>query len=254
MNIQQHANVPGDFRTQPVSFVRRGGRLSTGRQRAWDLHRDEFLIDVPRATADTSVDPGFVLDPASVFGRAAPLVVEIGSGLGEAVVHAATEHPELNFLAIEVYTPGIAQTLMHVARAGLRNVRLVQANAPEALGTMLPTGSVHELWVFFPDPWHKSRHHKRRLVKDSFAPLAARVIAPGGLWRLATDWADYATQMRDVGDGADDFENLYPTDGGPTAKAQAGYAPRFAGRILTSFENKAHLAQRDIFDLVYRRR
>lgn len=248
------ADGQGPFRTQPVSFVRRGGRLSTGRQRAWDDHRGDYLIEVPRGRADTSVDPEYVLDPVAEFGRPAPLTVEIGSGLGEAVVEAAAAHPERDFLAIEVYTPGIAQTIMHLAKRGLSNVRLVQANAPEALTTMLTAGSANEVWVFFPDPWHKTKHHKRRLVKDSFAPLVARVLEEGGLWRLATDWADYAAQMRDVGDAAADFENLYPGQQPSPEDPAGGYAPRFGGRVLTSFENKAQHAGRQIFDLTYRRR
>lgn len=257
----------------PVSFVRRGSRLQGRRQQAWDELSDVFVIDVPRVQADTSVDPEYVFDAEAVFGRKAPLVVEIGSGLGEAVTHAAEQNPEKNYLAVEVYLPGLAQTLQRIGQKNLTNVRVVQANAPEVLSTMLPAGSVDELWVFFPDPWHKTRHHKRRMVKESFAELAARVLVPGGLWRLATDWSDYAVQMREVLDASGHFENLYPGGRGgadgpltqvyaqglegkePTndVDTRGGWAPRFDGRILTSFENKAHQAGRLIFDLTYRR-
>ncbi|HET8795188.1 MAG TPA: tRNA (guanosine(46)-N7)-methyltransferase TrmB [Arthrobacter sp.] len=242
-----------NFRTKPVSFVRRGARLSAGRQRAWDNYRDEFVIDVPRHIADTSVDPDYVFDAGTAFGREAPLIVEIGSGVGEAVIEAAREHPEQNFLAIEVYTPGIAQTLMQIGRHGLSNIRLIQANAPEVLETTLPPSSVDELWVFFPDPWHKARHHKRRMVSPHFAELAERVLKPGGLWRLATDWADYAEVMREVGDGASGFTNLHAGERTSAEDMEGGWAPRFEGRTLTGFEKKAGEAGRNIHDLTYRR-
>ncbi|MCB7136407.1 tRNA (guanine(46)-N(7))-methyltransferase TrmB [Cellulosimicrobium marinum] len=250
------------YRTQPVSFVRRSGRLARRQQRAWDAHRDEFVVDVPRDVARTSVDPGFVLDPAAVFGRQARLVVEIGSGQGEAVVAAAEADPATDFLAVEVYAPGLAQTVLRASQRGLTNVRLVQANAAELLATTLPQGSVDELWVFFPDPWHKSRHHKRRLVAPSFVPLVERVLrAPGagagsdggpadatvggadaGTLRLATDWAEYAEQMLEVLDAAPGLRNVH----GP-----GGTAPRFAGRVLTGFERKGEAAGRVITDLEY---
>ncbi|MCU6479589.1 tRNA (guanosine(46)-N7)-methyltransferase TrmB [Arthrobacter sp. A2-55] len=263
----------GTYRAQPVSFVRRGTRLQGRRQKAWDDHSATLAVDIPRHISDTSVHPDYVFDAAAEFGRVAPLVVEIGSGLGDAVVHAAKENPGKDFLAVEVYTPGLAQTIQKIVSAELRNVRVVQANAPEVLGTMLPAGSVSEVWVFFPDPWHKTKHNKRRMVKDTFAPLVARVLAPGGLWRLATDWSGYAEQMRAVGVASPDFDNMH--DGERTGSASpltqarltgvdceqsdepdagGGWAPRFDGRILTSFENKAHKAGRVIFDLTFRRK
>lgn len=262
----------GTYRTQPVSFVRRGTRLQGRRQKAWDDHSDTLAVDVPRHVSDTSVHPEFVFDAAAEFGRTAPLVVEIGSGLGDAVVHAARENPDKDFLAVEVYTPGLAQTIQKIVSHGLGNVRVVQANAPEVLSTMLPAGSVSQVWVFFPDPWHKAKHNKRRMVKDTFAPLVARVLEPGGLWRLATDWSTYAEQMLEVGAAAAEFENVHDGERtgaeSPLTEARisgadceisdepdmvGGWAPRFDGRILTSFENKAHKAGRTIFDLTFRR-
>ncbi|MEA5453932.1 tRNA (guanosine(46)-N7)-methyltransferase TrmB [Sinomonas sp. JGH33] len=261
----------GTYRRQPVSFVRRGTRLQGRRQQAWDEHAEAFVIDVPRHVADTSVHPDYVFDADAEFGRPAqeaPLIVEIGSGLGEAIVAAAEASPEQNFLAVEVYRPGLANTLLRIGQRGLTNVRVVQANAPEVLGTMLPPGSVSELWVFFPDPWHKTKHHKRRLVNDSFAELAARVLAPGGVWRLATDWSGYAQQMRSVVAASPDFRNAHDgeragaaspltaawasgADCEPTGETDSvgGWAPRFEGRVQTSFENKALKAGRVIFDL-----
>ena len=278
------------FPAQPVSFVRRGSRLQGRRRDAWAELSEGLVVEVPRnSAADTSVDPSWEYDAAASFGRDAPLVVEVGSGLGEAVAHAAAERPEHNFLALEVYKPGLAQTLLRIDQRGLTNVRVAQVNAAEALATMIRPASVAELWVFFPDPWHKTRHHKRRLVKDSFIGLAGRVLVPGGLLRLATDWSDYAAQMREAADASPFFENLHDGEragadspltqvwasgvehevGGTPRRegreragtasvndgedALGGWAPRFEGRVLTSFENKAHDAGRMIFDLTYRR-
>ena len=262
----------GTYRSQPVSFVRRGTRLQGRRQQAWDDHSDTLAVDVPRHISDTSVHPDYVFDAQAEFGRIAPLVVEIGSGLGDAVIHAAKENPDKDFLAVEVYTPGLAQTIQKIVANGLENVRVVQANAPEVLSSMLPAGSVSEVWVFFPDPWHKTKHNKRRMVKDTFAPLVARVLTEGGFWRLATDWSAYAEQMLQVGIASPDFSNLHDGERtgahSPLTEARrsgvdceqsqdldlvGGWAPRFDGRILTSFESKAHKAGRVIFDLTFRR-
>ncbi|RKQ34832.1 tRNA (guanosine(46)-N7)-methyltransferase TrmB [Kocuria tytonis] len=247
--------TPAAFHRQPFSFVRRGDRLSPKRQKAWDEHAGDWVLDIPRVMTDTSVDPSYRLDHRAAFGREAPLVVEIGSGLGEAIVAHAAAHPELDHLAVEVYKPGIADLLMKAAQAGVENVRVAQANAPEVLEHMLEPASVRELWVFFPDPWHKTRHHKRRLVSPGFADLAARVLEPGGLWRLATDWQEYAVVMREVLDAADaDFENVHPGPAADEEHPDAGWAPRWDGRVLTSFERKATEAGRVPRDLTYRRR
>ena len=234
------------FRKQPVSFVRRSARLTTSQQKAWDERRGQYLVETPRAIARTSVDAAWTFDAEAVFGRRAPLVLEIGSGQGENVVEAADAHPERDHLAVEVYQPGLAQTIVRAGqrreRQGLTNLRLLQANAPELLATALPEGSLDELWVFFPDPWHKSRHHKRRLVTPEFAALAARVLRPGGVWRLATDWVEYAEQMLEVCEGSTQFRNAH----GPGAAA-----PRFEGRVLTAFERKGIAAGRTVTDLEY---
>lgn len=247
--------TPAAFHRQPFSFVRRGDRLSPKRQKAWEEHAGQWVLEIPRVRTDTSVDPSYHLDREAVFGRTAPLVVEIGSGLGEAIVAHAAAHPELDHLAVEVYKPGIADLLMKAAQAGVENVRVAQANAPEVLEHMLEPASVRELWVFFPDPWHKTRHHKRRLVSPRFAELAARVLEPGGLWRLATDWQEYAVVMREVLDAADaDFENLHPGPVADDEHPETGWAPRWDGRVLTSFERKATEAGRVPRDLTYRHR
>ncbi|QRZ62645.1 tRNA (guanosine(46)-N7)-methyltransferase TrmB [Rothia sp. ZJ932] len=246
--------VPEKFHRQPYSFVRRGDRLTARRQKAWDTYAPTHILDLPRTIADTSVAPGATFDEQALYGRTAPLVVEIGSGLGEAIVHRASEVPENNFLAVEVYTPGIADLLLKMGQAGVENVRVAQANAPELLDNLLEEDSVDELWVFFPDPWHKSRHHKRRLVSPDFASKVARVLKPGGIWRLATDWEEYALVMREVLEAHPDFENVYAGENTSEEDPIGGWAPRWEGRTLTSFERKAGEAGRRAHDLTYRRK
>ncbi|MFC7401289.1 tRNA (guanosine(46)-N7)-methyltransferase TrmB [Citricoccus sp. GCM10030269] len=267
---------PHLYRSEPVSFVRRGDRLNPRRQKTWDRSHAQYIVEVPRERASTSVAAGAEVDWSAVFGRTAPLLVDIGSGLGESTAQAATDHPDWNIIAVEVYTPGLAALLVRIEDEGLENIRGIQANAPEVLDHLLPEGGVQEVWVFFPDPWHKTRHHKRRLVSPSFAERVSRVLAPGGVLRLATDWSSYAEQMRAVMEANDAFENLHPgrlagadsplfavrsqglegKEPWPEAEAadpDGGWAPRFDGRPLTSFENKALRAGRLIFDLTYRR-
>lgn len=226
-----------------TSFVRRSARMTDGQQRAWDEHRGAFVLEVPRAELDTAVAPDALLDLTAAYGRDAPLVVEIGPGMGGSLVAMAAARPEVNVLAIEVHEPAVARILGSLVREQVGNVRLLAADAVPALTVLLPPGSITELWVFFPDPWPKSKHHKRRLVDPAFADLAADRLAPGGLWRLATDWAEYGRQMRSV---LDDHPGFAPLG----ADAMAALPPR----PVTRFERRGHEAGRAITDLGYRRR
>jgi tRNA (guanine-N7-)-methyltransferase len=251
---------PDRFQRETVSFVRRDNRLRDRLQRTWDAHHHRWVLDVPRLQGSVSVAPGHVLDAVRDFGRVAPLVVEIGSGTGDAVIAGAQARPGTNFLAVEVYRPGLAMTVAKIVRHDLTNVRLVQADGVQVLEHMLGSGSAAEIWVFFADPWHKSRHHKRRLVNPAFAELAASCLEPGGTLRLATDWADYAKQMREVLAGCGSLTNPYggltPAQGtGDSILAdwEHGFAPRFEGRVMTRFEQKGLAVGRTIYDLELRR-
>lgn len=229
------------FHREVVSFTRRGGRLTERQQVVWDEIAATYVLDIPRHTTSTSLDPEFRLDLAEAFGREAPTIMEIGSGRGESLVHAALENPDTNFLALEVYVPGVAQGLVTMRHQNVTNIRFAVVDAAAALATMLPEASLEELRVWFPDPWHKKKHNKRRLITPDFVPLAARVIKPGGMWRLATDWQDYADQMHEVLSGAAGFEY------------SGTWAPRFDGRPITRFEGKGIALGRDIRDLSARR-
>lgn len=231
------------FRDRPVSFVRRSGRMSDGQERAWEALAPQYLLAVERDSAATSIRPGDPIDPAAVYGRSAPLIVEIGSGQGHAIVHAAGATSATDFLAVEVFRAGLARTMLDADRAGIDNLRLVEGNAPEVLEHLLPPASVDEIWIFFPDPWHKNKHTKRRLVAPGFPAVAARALKPGGRLRLATDWEDYALQMREVLTAAPEFAPAF----------EGEWAPRFDGRIMTAFERKGLAKGRDIRDLVYLR-
>ncbi|MCW4463978.1 tRNA (guanosine(46)-N7)-methyltransferase TrmB [Glutamicibacter sp. MNS18] len=265
---------PELYRNEPVSFVRRGNRLQGRRAKAWERNADRYIIEPDRKRADTSVAEDQHLDLYSTFGRQAPLIVEIGTGLGECIANAAKEDPASNYLAVEVYRPGLAQLMLKVESFGLENVRAIQANAPEVLDVMLEEGSADEIWIFFSDPWHKTRHHKRRLIKAGFLDKVARALKPGGTLRLATDWSNYAEQMRELLESHESFENQYPGHlageesnltrvrrGGlenhekepDFVDETGGWAPRFDRRILTSFEGKALKAGRLVFDLAYTR-
>lgn len=236
------------WRTTPVSFARRGGRLTERQQAAWDALAPSYVIEVPRSGPSTSVDTAFEFDAASEFGRTAPLVVEIGSGHGESLVAAAQAQPDVDFLGLEVYIPGAAQTLVTMRRdpplaganvpAGgaptVTNVRLAVVNAPEAFATMLAPASLHEVRTWFPDPWHKKRHHKRRLITVEFTELVARVLEPEGVWRIATDWGDYADSIADVL--------------AISSFVEGRAVPRFDGRAETRFERKGRAAGRVIHD------
>lgn len=218
--------------------------MSEAQERAFIDLAPQYFLDVPRGDASTSVHTDARLDPAATYGRAAPLYVEIGSGQGHAIISAASSRPDDDFLAVEVFRAGIARTMLDADKAGVRNLRLIEANAPEVLATYLPEGSAAEVWIFFSDPWHKSRHNKRRLIREGFGVTAARALEDGGLLRLATDWEDYALQMRQVLDAEPQFDRAFEGD----------WAERFDGRVMTSFERKGLDKGRDIRDLVYRRR
>lgn len=215
-----------------LSYSRRGSRFTPSQAEAWEAYAGLWVIP------DEAVDePVFSL--RDWFGRDAPLVVEIGPGVGEATGTLAAARPDHDVLAFEVWRPGIASALAEVAVAGATNVRFCSIDAAWSLEHLVGDGALAELWTFFPDPWPKTRHHKRRLVNGSFASLAASRLAPGGTWRLATDWADYADQMREVLDAE--------------PRLEGGVVPRWTERPVTKFERKGLEAGRSITDLCYRR-
>ncbi len=170
------------------SYVLRQGRVTAGQERALAELMPVYGIDYQEE----------LLRPAAVFGRSAPLILEIGSGMGETTARIAAERPDTDFIAVEVHSPGVGSLLKLVEKEQLKNVRVIRHDALEVLEKMIPDAALAGIHLFFPDPWPKKRHHKRRLVQSAFAALAASKLAPGGYLHAATDWEDYASQIVEV--------------------------------------------------------
>jgi tRNA (guanine-N7-)-methyltransferase len=215
------------------SYVLRGGRMGTGQQRALAELGPRYVLpwrDAP-------------LDFEQVFGRRAPVILEVGFGMGDATAQIAGNRPDTDFLGVEVHEAGVGALLRRIGEQQLANVRIVRHDAVEVLRHMVPPGSLAGVHVFFPDPWHKKRHHKRRLVQPPFVRLVAERLAPGGVVHFATDWLPYAEQMLQVLGDEPALENT-----------AAGYAERPAYRPLTRFEARGVRLGHDVRDLLFRKR
>ncbi|MBX3636139.1 MAG: tRNA (guanosine(46)-N7)-methyltransferase TrmB [Rubrivivax sp.] len=223
----------GERRAPIRSFVVRAGRMGPGQQRA--------LAELgPRFVLPFSAEPP---DWDAVFGRAAPRVLEIGFGMGDATAQVAAAMPDTDFIGVEVHPPGVGSLLKQIGERGLANLRIVQHDAVEVLQRMIAPGSLAGVHVWFPDPWHKKRHHKRRLIQPALVALLASRLAPGSRLHCATDWQPYAEQMLAVLSA----EPLL-------ANTAAGYAPRPAARPLTKFEARGQRLGHGVWDLVFVRR
>ena len=217
------------------TYVLRAGRMGSGQKRAFDAYGPQYLLPYqPQA-----------LDVAAAFGRTAPLVLEIGFGMGDATAHIAKVRPEDNFLCCEVHEPGVGALLKRCGEGQIGNIRIVQHDAVQVLAQMLGENSLDGVHIFFPDPWHKSRHHKRRLIQPPFVAQLCRHIKPGGYLHLATDWEPYAQQMMAVLSAEPQLEN---TAGAGQFAAKPDYRP------LTKFENRGLRLGHGVWDLVLRRK
>lgn len=223
-----------DLRLRPIrSFVLRQGRMSPAQTRAYETLGPRFILPYEEAP----------LDFAATFGRRAPTVVEIGFGMGESTAAIAETLADHDFIGIEVHTPGVGALLKLLGERGIGNVRVVQHDAVEVLKHMIADASLAGLHVFFPDPWPKKRHHKRRLIQPEFTALLAHKLKPGGYLHLATDWEDYALQMMEVLSAEPSLANT-----------AAGFAPRPHYRVLSGFEKKGLAKGHGVWDLVFRKR
>jgi len=218
------------------SFVLREGRLTAGQQRALDELFPRF-----------GIPPGEeLLNFAELFGNEHPVTLEIGFGNGESLAAMAEAAPELNFIGVEVHRPGVGHLLHLIEQKGLNNVRVANEDAVELLKQRIPPASLARLLLFFADPWHKSRHHKRRIVQAAFADVVASRLIPGGLWHLATDWENYAEHMRTVLEEHPAFVN---------AIAPHACTPdRPAWRPETKFERRGQRLGHGVWDMLYTRR
>jgi len=234
------------------SFVVRAGRLTAGQERAWQ----ELW---PRYGIELSAQP---LELDKIFNRVAPRILEIGFGTGDALLAYAQLHPDHDCLGIEVHPPGVGHLLLKIQEAALTNVRVICHDAVEILSQCLAADCLDEVHIFFPDPWHKKRHHKRRLIQLPFVDLLARVLKSSGVVKLGTDWQEYAEQMLKLMDEHAAFQNLasnnyltndqYRTPSHP--EVLSGFVARPTHRPLTRFERRGHRLGHGVWDLAYRRR
>lgn len=215
------------------SFVLRQGRVSNAQQRCYDTLMPQYGIPYSAQ----------VLNLEAVFGRHAPKVLEIGFGMGETTAAIAHAHPHNDYLAIEVHTPGVGSLLKQIEEKQLSNIRIIQHDAVEVLRDMLADSALDGVHIFFPDPWHKARHNKRRLIQAPFVAQLVQKLKPGGYIHVATDWQDYAEQVLAVLSAEPLLEN-----------SAADYAPRPEYRPLTKFEQRGLRLGHGVWDLVFRRK
>jgi tRNA (guanine-N7-)-methyltransferase len=216
------------------SFVIRTGRITAAQERALEDLWPKYGVDL--------VSP---LDFGGLFGRQAPRVVEIGFGNGDNLARMAAEHPERDYLGIEVHRPGVGRLLLALEELRLTNVRVVCHDAVEVLERYIPPESLAEVLILFPDPWPKKRHHKRRLVQRPFLELVVQRLSPGGVLRMATDWQPYAEEMLAAAQANAHLQNL---------AADGSYVPRPAERLATRFEKRGTRLGHEVWDLAFRRR
>ena len=232
-NIPEHApssEISEDDR-RIRSFIRRQGRLTVGQSRAleslWPLY---------------GLEPGHALDQQAVFGRKAPLILEIGYGNGDSLVTMASKTPESDFIGIEVHRPGVGHLLLKIEEQDVKNLRTYCADAIEILMQEIADGSLDRVQLFFPDPWHKTRHHKRRIVNEVFLDLLSQKLKPGGLFHAATDWEPYAEHMAETLEAHPQFVSI---------QSSSPYSERPAYRPETKFERRGHRLGHGVWDLLY---
>ena len=221
------------------SFVIRAGRLTTGQAKAFGAFGEQFLIPYQAQT----------LDLTTAFGKAAPTVLEIGFGMGEATAHIATVRPDTNFLCCEVHEPGVGALLKRIGEQNLANVRIIQHDAVEVLDNMLGAESLDGVHIFFPDPWHKKRHNKRRLIQPPLVAKLASKLKSGGYIHCATDWQPYAEQILEVLSAEPLMTNTSTQSDGELK----GYADKPAYRPLTKFENRGIKLGHGVWDVVFKK-
>lgn len=215
------------------SFVRRTGRVTTGQAKAFEELGPKFVLPYT----------GQPLDPQTAFGRPGKLILEIGFGMGEATAHIARVRPDDNFLCCEVHEPGVGALLKRIGEQDIHNIRILQHDAVEVIDFMLPEGMLDGVHIFFPDPWHKKKHNKRRLIQSPLVAKLASRLKQGGYIHCATDWEPYAEQMLEVL-GAE----------AQLANTAEGYAPKPDYRPLTKFENRGLKLGHCVWDLVFVKR
>ena len=230
------ANFRPEYKKKSIrSYVLRSGRMTEGQQRALEQHWPNFRL---------SLFAGPIADWAAVFGREAPVVLEIGFGMGDSLLAMAQNEPDKNFVGIEVYPPGAGRLVNRAAELGLSNLRIYLADAMDVLDDCIPDGSLDRVQLYFPDPWHKKKHNKRRIVRQAFVDRIGAKLTPGGQFHMATDWQPYAEYMVEVMGEVEGFVNLAGDD---------VYSLRPDYRPITKFEKRGQRLGHGVWDLLYRR-
>ena len=230
----EQAVEQGKYIRQVKSYVKREGRLTKGQARA---------IEECWPTMGLEHSSGMI-NPNELFGRQAPLTIEIGFGMGKSLVEMAKNAPEQNFIGIEVHRPGVGSCLGSAQEQGVTNLKVYEHDAVEILADCIPDASVTTVQLFFPDPWHKARHHKRRIVKPEFIEAIRQKLVVGGVFHMATDWENYAENMLNDMSTAPGFRNLSESN---------DYVPRPESRPLTKFENRGQKLGHGVWDLQFQR-
>ncbi len=218
-----------------VSYVRREGRLTKGQNNALNEQWPTFGIEYQEDGK---------LDFSKIFGNDHPVVFEIGFGMGKSLIEMALADPNTNYLGAEVHRPGVGACLMGIRDHNLTNIRVFNHDSVEILKHMIPANSLSRIQIFFPDPWHKKKHHKRRIIQPEFLEMIAPLLVKGGIVHMATDWQNYAEHMRDVGNACDLFKNM---------SSNGDYIPRPDSRPVTKFEERGLRLGHEIWDLMFQK-
>lgn len=216
------------------SFIRRIGRMTTAQRQALESLWDKYSLDHEK-----------ICDFTMIFGRSAPVVLEIGFGNGESLAKTAEDNPDIDYIGIEVHRPGVGNLMAQLERKGICNVRVFYHDAIEVLEKCIPEHSLSAVHLFFPDPWHKRKHHKRRIVRPSFIKLIAAKLTHGGYFHAATDWQHYAQHMLKILSVAEQFDNQ---------SAEKNFCPRPVYRPLTKFEQRGLRLGHGVWDLIFKRK
>jgi tRNA (guanine-N7-)-methyltransferase len=216
------------------SYVVRAGRMTEGQRRAFDDHWPDYGLSLFSGPVDWT----------AVFGRSAPVVLEIGFGMGDSLLAMAEAEPDKDFVGIEVHPPGVGRLINNAGEAGIGNLRVYMADAIDVIDDCIADGSLARIQVYFPDPWHKKKHNKRRIIQPAFVAKLRGKLEIGGLLHLATDWQDYAEAMLEVMTAAEGYANVDPA---------GGYVPRPEFRPVTKFEKRGERLGHGVWDLLFRR-
>jgi len=225
--------IKPEFKPKSIrSFVIRAGRITVSQKAAFDSWWPSYGLSLYKG----------LIEPAAIFGRRAPVVLEIGFGMGDSLLEMAKNEPEKDFIGIEVHPPGVGKLINTAGKEGVQNLRVYMADAMDVLEDCIPDGSIDRLQLYFPDPWHKKKHNKRRILQPAFVQKLRPKLKQGGIFHMATDWQPYAEHMLEVMSIAPGFKNIEPHN---------GYSSRPEYRPITKFEKRGERLGHGVWDLLF---